>query len=375
MAVTKHVCSYKIRNTKDNSLVPPSLTYHFVMTCFNVAAQTQLHLHPDFRKNCLIEYGGEAAISKHSIPSYHPSSPQKKIKISINEPNTTCHPSIMLLTFTLAFAVRAVKSTLPDEMWSLIMESTPDRGLGTLSRVRQRMHKLAEQKMMERKHEAQLVNELIRFHGIARDADPSLDPYFMENASKGIGHYLNGFAAQMYDWLNMFHSKSNQAVQEEIEKFATKLAHHRAKYPHPAPHRRANQKKMPKFDAYIKMRDENMELLQKKGISLMIGNYFVAGELFSDQAAIERMMGLMETIAILIGYPGVQSMQEEAGYFSVPWYIKEFVPELLDGTADVSVCPSNLEQVLRRDSCIGSDATDQIMENVREFIKIYRGLQ
>ena len=32
----------------------------------------------DFRKNCLIDYGGEAANPKQPIPSYHSSSPQKK---------------------------------------------------------------------------------------------------------------------------------------------------------------------------------------------------------------------------------------------------------------------------------------------------------
>ena len=71
----------------------------------------------------------------------------------------------------------------------------------------------------------------------------------------------------------------------------------------------------------------------------------------------------------------LEEQSEEAGYFNVPWSVKDFVPHLLDGSADFAVCPYNLMEVLSRDSCIGRDAADEIMKNVREFINIYRGLQ
>ena len=264
------------------------------------------------------------------------------------------------------------------------MDSTPDRALGTLGRVRQRMNILSKDKMMERKsiydqrvaEEAQFVNELERFHRIARNAYPSLDRYpdFMKDASKGIKHYLNGFAAQMYDWLTMFHAKTHNAVRREIEEFAIKLAQHRVTYPLPPPHYLSNQEEKPWFDAFIRMRDDNMELLQKKGMSSMISNHFVSGERYKEQEAIQKMMGIMEIIGIVIGYPGVQKMQKEGGRFKFG-DLRQDVQDILEGTTDIDESPlfygSNLVELLSRNSCIGVTETEVIMKNVRSFVRSF----
>ena len=243
----------------------------------------------------------------------------------------------MLLIFTLTFAVRTAKSAetlpkdesakiLPEDVWERIMESTLDPELGSLSRVSRRMREVSEDKMKERKEindqrvaeKEQLVNELERFR--AKTA-PMLRRYFTSrmNVREEIEHYLNGFDLRMYEWMVSMHRNLNGAKQKKIEEFATKLAHHRATYPREPPHRRGNQEEMPKFDAFIRMRDDNMEILQnrmrKDHIMFDYQHSRDPSSLCLEYCAMIEMMKIMETIGIAIDYPGVREMQKDTKKF------------------------------------------------------------
>ena len=329
----------------------------------------------------------------------------------------------MLLKFILAFAVQAFKSTspltdglnkirdratavplpsedspdrtlnsLPEDILNRVMESTSDPELVRFSQVNRKIHRVGTKKMTQRKsiydqrvaEEAQLVNELERFHGIVRDADPDLYelfPHLMKDGIEEIRHYLNGFDNRLAHALSLFHSESNQvsddALPGQIEAFALKLAQHRATYRRPPPHRRGNQGEIPLFDAFIRMRDDNMEILQKQKISLMMFErnlHRLSGDSYWEQEAMMKMMEIMEAIGFVIGYPGVQEMQKDGGDLGFSKKTEQKVRDGLLHTIDIAAfeCGTgNLVQVLSRNSCIGFEGTDKIERNIREFIRIY----
>ena len=316
---------------------------------------------------------------------------KRNLKISINKPNTTCQPSTMLLIFILTLAVRtlvvrAVKSTFDEEIrkaitkdpWELVEEYSNARTLDSLSRLNHQWNEdgfLKEEKerkrVAEKLEREQLVNEL---EGFRTKSAPRFDHDFMSlmNASEEIEHYLNGFDLRMYEWMRAFYIRVNDAVLKEIEGFALKLAQHRATYTPPPPHRRGKQEQIPKFDAFIKMRDDNMEILQ---IRMQKDHIMIYDPLSSVRGAMIQTMRIMETIGIVIGYPGVQEMQKEGAIFAFRRYNKQQVQKLLVGTVDIRQLEydyddtRSLREVLSLESCIGRKAADNIMENVRQFVQ------
>ena len=201
------------------------------------------------------------------------------------------------------------------------------------------------------------------------------------NPSEEIEHYLNGFDLRMYEWMKAIHSKVNDAVQQQIiEEFATKLAQHRALYLRPPPHRRGQNGQMPKFDAFIRIRDNITKILQnrirKDHIMFDYHHSINPSSLFLDRHAILQMMKIMETIGIEIDYPGVREMRKQKETaFGFSKYDVPQVQKLLDGTVNITeweYCylssTKRVEQELSRESCIGKEATDKIMANLREFV-------
>ena len=334
----------------------------------------------------------------------------------INEPSTTTQLCTMSLIFTLTFAVRTAKSAgtlpagksvrgFPGDIWKCIIEYIPpDLDLDSLSRVSQRMYSVCKEKTMEQKSiydqrvaaeaQVQLVNKLERFYGIARVSDHylngSYNRYYISkmDASAEIEHYLNGFDSRMYGWMRIFYFISEGAVKgnlfkAQIKDFAITLAQHRATYSRTPPHRRINEQDLyvdvDVFDAYIKMRDNNMEILQEKQLSLMMFDRYYSGQIISELRAVERMMQIMEAIGVVIQYPGVQEMNKDGRDVQVDWKIIRTTRHVLSDTADTTDIADYWEsecgavaQDLSQDSCIGVDSTDKILKNLWEFIRLYR---
>ena len=314
---------------------------------------------------------------------------KRNLKISINNPNTTCQPSTMLLTFILTLAVRAVKSTfdediraaIPEDAWGLVEDYSNARALDALLKLNHEWNengdlkeKMEEKRVAEDLERAQLVNELEGFRTRTNGAPRSHPNYFSQitemDASVEIKHFLNGFDFRMYEWMAAFH-RTNCAMQRQIEEFATKLAQHRATYPRPPPHRRGQQEEMPKFDAFVRMRDNIMKILQNR-----VRKDHIMFQYGLERRALIEMMELMETIGIEIGYPGVQKMQTERDYVKISPVIEQEVPELLSGDISikqwqpVATVPPIVE-LLARDSCIGRKATDTVVDNVQDFVRIW----
>ena len=99
--------------------------------------------------------------------------------------------------------------------------------------------------------------------------------------------------------------------------------------------------------------------------------------LFLERSAIIQMMKIIETIGIVIDYPGVREMQKEAN-FGFKYDMLQ-VQKLLEGTVEITEWHYNLtsrrsdgtkrvEQELSRESCIGRQATNAIMVNVKVFV-------
>ena len=213
-----------------------------------------------------------------------------------------------------------------------------------------------------------LVNELERFRSIAQRT-PGMSLDFMKDASEEIEHYLDGFDFRMYEWLAAFHSKSDGEVKREIENFATKLAQHRETYPRAPPHRRGQQEEMPKFDAFIRMRDNIMKVLQNRMRKdhIMFHYRYYHSPLFLERKAMMEIMEIVETLGIVFGYPGLQ----QGGSFVLSLENVQKVQQLLDGTVDITEGTKGLLSlnVLSRESCIGEEAKDKIVANIREFVQ------
>ena len=190
---------------------------------------------------------------------------------------------------------------------------------------------MEKKRVAEELERAQLVNELESF----RTNSVSFDQSQM-SVSEEIKHYLNGFDFRMYEWMAALHSESDGALKHQIEEFATKLAEHRATYPRPPPHRRGNQEDMPLFDAFIRMRDNNMKILQDR---IMRKDHIMFGydRRFLERSSMIQMMMIMETIGQMIDYPGVQEMVEKnRKWFGSGWLLhEEQVLKLLVGTVDI----------------------------------------
>ena len=294
----------------------------------------------------------------------------------------------MLPLFALVFAVRFVKSFegLPDGTLDNVMGYCNDPELGSWARVSPYWTKYCKDEMGKRKsiydqrvaERAQLVNELeIFYERMERYLPPSETVLkHLKDASEEIEHYLNGFDTRLSCAMEMFHSFPEPGLwKAQIVEFAMKLAQHRATYPRPPPHRRGNQEDMPLFDAFIKMRDNNMEILQKKQISLMMFDRYYSGKHNVEQGAVERMMQLMEAIGSVIGYPGIHEMQQGGGFFVLNPVILQKARDLLSDTSTADIADwrygtGTVAGYLSQNSCIGVDLTDEIMENVRKFIEL-----
>ena len=286
----------------------------------------------------------------------------------------------MLLIFTLPFAVRAVKSLgqLAPDVVGQICVNCPDQTIGILSQVSRRLNKDCEEEMMKRRQRI-LVDELKRLRRIARYYDHRMSPHYMLDASKEINHYLNGFDTRMHHGMSEFHSKyrdADRGVKREIEEFAINLAQHRTTYPRLPPHRRGDQEEMPLFDAFIKMKDDNTEIFRKR----MRDDYIMFADrntdLYWEREAIMEVMRVMETIGIVIDYPGVREMlQEESGNHGCSEQLLKDVRNVLRGTDDMfewQCSPGTIMQILSWNSCIGDEETNKIVRNVQEFIEIWR---
>ena len=291
----------------------------------------------------------------------------------------------MLLTFILTFVVRPVKSAgiLPKDLFKQVMGYSRVQKLHSLSRLNHEWNQDCEEetsrrRAAERLKRAELVDEL---EGFRTKTLYRFDSALISqmNASDEIEHYLNGFDLRMYDWMMAIHFKVDGAVQQQIEEFATKLAEHRATYPRPPPHRRRQQEEMPKFDAFIKMRDNIMEILQNRMLKdhVMFDYLYDRKALSLERSAMMHMMLIMETIGIEIGYPGVQEMQKDLKSFvGSSQDFEKRVQELLVRTVDITkweyIFPygsrKSLMGVLSLESCIGRKAADDVVENVRAFI-------
>ena len=296
----------------------------------------------------------------------------------------------MLLTLILTFAVREVKSTfdqeigktvksinmglLPRDIAEQVSINCEGPELISLSHVNQNWKAVCKEEMSRRPglvEEAQLINKLEGFR--TKSASP-FDRNFISqmNPSEEIEHYLNGFDLRMYDWLMAFHIKVNDAVQKEIEEFATKLAEHRATYPRPPPHRYGNQENMPLFDAFVRMRDNNMEILQERMRKDHI--MFDYAHRHVERSAMIEMMMIMETIGLMIDYPGVQERMEKNGKcfgFGVRLHEQQ-VQKLLDGTVDIRQLKYGVKTLLKVLSlkwCIGQKAAGDIAGNVQAFVR------
>ena len=224
-----------------------------------------------------------------------------------------------------------------------------------------------------------LVNEVETFRIIAQQT-PGMSPDFMKDASEEIEHYLNGFDSRMSSAMGTFHSRSYGAVQQQIEEFAIDLAQHRATYPRAPPHRLGEQKKMPLFDAFIRMRDDNMEILHNRmRDDYMMYDVHRGAPLHWEREAVMEVMWIMENIGIMIGYPGLQEMSQK---LREPWKYSEQAQQkardFLHGTDDFFEWECGVwtvRKLLSRNSCIGVTETEVIVQNVKNFIDVWRGLQ
>ena len=305
-------------------------------------------------------------------------------KIPVNEPNTTCQISIMLLIFTLTLAVPTVKAMrgLPPEILRSVMENSSDQTMNSLSQLSKEWNKYCMKEMEKRRvaDKVQLVNKVERF---LTKFSRHVEPYISQmDAREEIEHYLNGFDLRMHDGMSTFHSKSDNVMKQQIEEFASKLAQHQATYSCSPLHRRGDQGAMPLFDAFIRMRDNNMKILQgrMRRDDIMFA-YRVSDGLVREHQAVVEMMKILETIGMMIGYPGVQEMMQQNGkWFGFSRRTQQGVRKLLFGTADITqwqyqLQMRNLVQILSKDSCIGREATDEIVGNIRVFIREYREYQ
>ena len=289
----------------------------------------------------------------------------------------------MLLIIILTFAVRTVKFVrgLPSDIVGQICFNCPDQTLGILSQLNRRLNKDCEEEMRKRRQRidelAQLVDELERFREIARYHDYGITRYMMD-ARKEIEHYLNGFETRVRDGMILFHSKcleSDRGVKREIEDFASKLAQHRATYPRLPPHRHADLEHMPLFDAFIKMKDNNMEILRNRmQEDHIMFSYNVKRDLYWEQEAIIEMMRIIESIGIVIDYPGLWKMSDQGTTHGFSEHYVQDVRDHLLGIDDIFKWgrgPGTVVQILSRNSCIGDDETNEIVKNIREFVKLW----
>ena len=237
--------------------------------------------------------------------------------------------------------------------------------------------------------EAQLVNTLegFRTECISRPGF-NADVISQMSAIEEIVHYLNGFDFRMYEWMATFHRNSDGAVTQQIEEFTTKLAQHRATYPRPPAHRRLQQEEAPKFDAFIRMRDNIRKILQDRIMwnDHVMFNFPYSSDprfryLSTEHRAMNELMMILETIGIEINYPEVQTLQNVACLFgfSEEWKgDQRKVRKLLRGKTDIMqwqyeyMCGTkDLYQKLSRVLCIGRSAADDIVKNVQTFILIW----
>ena len=279
----------------------------------------------------------------------------------------------------------AVKSInmglLPRDIAIQVGKNCDNRELRSLSQVNQKWKADCEEERSTRRdaEKARLVNEL---EGLRIKCSPgyNVDSILKMNPSEEIEHYLNGFDRRMYEWMLAFYIRVDGAVQQQIEKFARKLAQHRATYPRASPHRRGQQETMSKFDAFIRMRDNIMKILQNRMLKdhIMFDRKIVRDNLSTERSAMIQTMKIMETIGIEIGYPEVQKEQQEGTIFEFCWRnekLQQQVQDLLVGTVNFRQLgyghdvTRSLMKILSLESCIGRKAADDIVENVREFVR------
>ena len=87
-----------------------------------------------------------------------------------------------------------------------------------------------------------------------------------------------------------------------------------------------------------------------------------------------QMMGIMETIGIVIDYPGLREMRKEGPMHKFLECLVVDVRQLLLGTdiADWSRGKWTMAQILSWNLCIGDKETNDIVKNVWEFIECQR---
>ena len=270
------------------------------------------------------------------------------------------------------------------DVWGRIMESTPDRGLGTLSRVDKRMRILCEEDLKKRKsYQLELLrrNPAVRTdHALKSQMDPTEE----------IEHYLNGFDTRMFGWMMMFYRDSDDPVKQQIAEFATKLAQDRATLFRLPPHRRGAQKEIPWFDAFFRMYDNNMVIFDDR----MRKDHIMwdyddpradPSSLSWERKAFLEIMKIMETIGVVIAYPGLQEMQKVIldshgnRHFGFSQNNRRKVQEMLVCETNITVLlqwefdwyggRKSLMEVLSRDSCIGRKAKDDVVANVQTFVR------
>ena len=104
-----------------------------------------------------------------------------------------------------------------------------------------------------------------------------------------------------------------------------------------------------------------------------------------ERRALIQMMKIMETIGIVIAYPGLQKMQQrDRGVFGFCVFgftqnNEEKVAQMLVGDTNIEVLlqwqldwydgMKSLMEVLSRDSCIGKEAKDDVEEIVETFLR------
>ena len=96
------------------------------------------------------------------------------------------------------------------------------------------------------------------------------------------------------------------------------------------------------------------------------------GDLESERSNMIEMMRVMETIGIVIDYPGLREMMQKGGeLYGFRKWREGTVRDFARGTSGWSQWECREREILSRNSCIGDKAANEFMKNVREFIEIW----
>ena len=271
----------------------------------------------------------------------------------------------------------------PVDIAKAVGKNADVRELGILSQVNRNWHEASAPEMENRRQrvaaQAQLVNELESIRTIALEGNDGLSFDGMKDVNGEIEHYLNGFVSRLYHRMGSSHNMIRDgAVKLQIEDFAIKLAQHRATYPRPPLHRLGLGDRSDRilFDAFIRMRDDNMKILRNR-MSEKDHIMFEYGDLYWEREAVTEVMWIMEQIGIFIGYPGMQEMNQK---FIFGRCDQHDVRIALSCTGDFlaqniwyqGIGDLTMAELLSRNSCIGVAAKEEIVKNFDKFVDVER---